>query len=107
MKRVASVIQLRSSSIEEYERLHAAAWPEVLAQIRNSNISNYSIYRYGTLLFSYFEYLGQNLEGDMQKMAQDENTQKWWKLTDPLQSKVAEASPEEWWHQIKEVFHTD
>ena len=40
---------------EEYERLHADVWPEVLSQIKKSNIRNYSIYRYGETLFSYFD----------------------------------------------------
>ena len=58
MKRVASVIGLKAESREEYERYHAAVWPTVLARLTASNIHNYSIYRHGDLLFSYFEYTG-------------------------------------------------
>ena len=34
-------------------------------QIARSNIRNYSIYRYGDLLFSYFEYVGEDLDADL------------------------------------------
>ena len=54
MQRYASVIGMPYENREEYERLHAAVWPEVLAKIAEVNIQNYSIYRYGELLFSYF-----------------------------------------------------
>ena len=54
MQRYASVIGMPYENREEYERLHADVWPEVLAKIAEVNIQNYSIYRYGELLFSYF-----------------------------------------------------
>ena len=75
MKRFASVIGIKPEHRAEYERLHADVWPDVLAQIATSNIRNYSIYRYGDLLFSYFEYVGDDFDGDMAKMAEDPTTQ--------------------------------
>ena len=60
MKRYASVIGLKPEHRAEYERLHADVWPDVLKQIYVSNIRNYSIYRYGEILFSYFEYIGDD-----------------------------------------------
>lgn len=107
MERYASVIGISAESREEYERLHAAVWPDVLIQIRQSNIRNYSIYRYGELLFSYFEYVGEDFEADMARMAEDSATQKWWDLCNPLQSPVSDRAPGEWWMAIPEIFHTD
>ena len=66
MRRFGQLIRVRPEAIDEYERLHAAPWPGVLEQIRRSNIRNYSIYREGTLLFAYFEYVGDDLAADMQ-----------------------------------------
>src|SRR5258708_23838001 len=43
MRRIGQVIKLKSEAIEEYERLHAAVWPEVLATIAACHISNYTI----------------------------------------------------------------
>ncbi len=53
MARVGQIIGLKPDQIEAYERLHAAAWPEVLATISACNIRNYSIFRHGELLFAY------------------------------------------------------
>ncbi len=107
MRRIASVIGLPADGAAEYERLHADVWPAVLAQIENSHIRNYSIYRYGDLLFSYFEYAGEDYAGDMASMAADPATQRWWQLCTPLQRRVSEAADNEWWHELPEVFHTD
>jgi 2-keto-3-deoxy-L-fuconate dehydrogenase len=71
MRRIGQVIGLKPDQVEAYERLHAAAWPEVLATIHDCNIRNYSIFRHGELLFAYFEYVGDNYETDMAKMAAD------------------------------------
>lgn len=107
MQRYASVIGVKPDAREEYERIHAAVWPEVLAKIHETNIRNYSIYRYGHLLFSYFEYVGDDFEADMQKMADDPMTQKWWDVCKPMQSPVDDRGEGEWWASIPEVFHVD
>jgi L-rhamnose mutarotase len=107
MKRFASVIGMKPENRAEYERLHADVWPEVLKQIRDSNIRNYSIYRYGELLFSYMEYVGTDFEADMAAMAADPVTQKWWEVCMPLQSPVPDRAEGEWWADIPEIFHTD
>jgi len=107
MTRYASVIGIKPENRAEYERLHADVWPEILAKIYECNIRNYSIYRYGELLFSYFEYIGKDFDDDMAKMADDPMTQKWWGVCKPLQSPVADRADGEWWAAIPEVFHVD
>jgi L-rhamnose mutarotase len=44
MKRMGLSNQLRPEKAEEYKRLHAAAWPGVLATISACNIRNFSIF---------------------------------------------------------------
>jgi L-rhamnose mutarotase len=107
VRRIGSVIGLDAAGAQEYERLHADVWPDVLRQIARSNIRNYSIYRYGDLLFSYYEYVGTDLAADLAAMAADAVTQRWWALCSPLQRPVAERRPDEWWHVLPEVFHVD
>jgi hypothetical protein len=70
MTRHGFVIGLRPEAEDEYRELHAATWPAVKAQIKRSNITNYSIFLHGGLLFGYFEYVGDDLEADMAAMAQ-------------------------------------
>jgi L-rhamnose mutarotase len=107
VRRIAQVIGLPAENVEEYERLHAETWPAVLEQIRRSNIRNYSIYRYGELLFAYYEYVGDDFEADMAAIAADPETRRWWTFTDPLQRPVPERVDSEWWHDLPEVFHAD
>src|SRR5438477_3914464 len=83
VQRYGSVIGLRAEKIEEYKKLHAAVWPDVLRVIKECHIQNYSIYLRklddgNYYLFSYFEYTGDDFKADMAKMAADATTQKWW-----------------------------
>jgi L-rhamnose mutarotase len=107
MKRVASVIGLPPENRAEYERYHAAVWPGVLARLAASHVHNYSIYRHGDLLFSYFEYTGDDYEADMAAIAADPETQRWWAVQMPLQRPLEDRADGEWWKELPEVFHTD
>ncbi|MFV0427786.1 MAG: L-rhamnose mutarotase [Beutenbergiaceae bacterium] len=107
VKRVAQVIGVDHASIEEYERLHAQVWPEVLARLSASNVQNYSIYRHGDVLFSYFEYTGEDYEADMAAIAADPNTQRWWDVCMPLQRPYPDRADGQWWSTMPEVFHLD
>ncbi len=107
MQRIGQIIGIKPEAIEEYERLHAAVWPEVLATIHACNIRNYSIFRHGTTLFAYFEYIGDDFAADMAKMAEDPKTREWWTHTDPLQEPLADRAPGQWWTGMQEVFHTE
>jgi L-rhamnose mutarotase len=106
------VIGLRPEKIAEYQKLHAAAWPDVLRMIQQCHIRNYSIYLRqlddgSHYLFSYFEYTGGNFEADMAKMAADPTTQKWWAVCMPCQKPLEHRAPGEWWAGMDEVFHAD
>jgi len=107
MRRYGMVLKVKAEKFEEYKRLHAAVWPEVLAMIRKCNIRNYSIYHKDGYLFSYFEYHGEDFAADMVKMAADPATQRWWALCNPCQEPLPTRAPGEWWAQMEEVFHTD
>ena len=112
MTRYGMVIGLRTDRIDEYKKLHAAVWPEVLRMIRECHIQNYSIYL-RTLadgqayLFSYFEHTGADFAADMARMAADPTTQRWWACCMPCQEPLADRAPGEWWASMGEVFHLD
>lgn len=107
MRRYGQIIGIKPEYIDEYERLHQAVWPEVAATITACNIRNYSIFRYENTLFAYFEYIGDDFDADMAKMADDPKTQAWWRLCGPMQQPMPSCSAEEWWATMKEVFHLD
>lgn len=109
MQRMGWVIGIAPEHIAEYKRLHAAVWPTVLARIHRSNIRNYSIFlrEPENLLFGYWEYVGDHFEADMQAIAADPETQKWWTLCGPCQVPLSSRSPGEHWAALESVFHTD
>lgn len=112
MERHGDIIEVREDKINEYKALHAAVWPDVLQQIKKSNIQNYSIFlrrlpdgKY--YLFSYFEYTGNDFAGDMAAMAADTRTQEWWAVCKPCQKPLPDRADGEWWAAMEEVFHCD
>ncbi|WP_108397622.1 L-rhamnose mutarotase [Devosia submarina] len=109
MQRYGSVIGLDPAQMEEYKRIHAAVWPDVLKQIRASNVRNYSIFlrEPEKLLFSYYEYVGTDHDADMARMAQDPRTQEWWAICKPMQRPLDSRAEGEWWASAEEVFHVD
>jgi len=101
------VIRVYPDKIEEYKKLHASVWPDVLMKITQCNIRNYSIYLKDNQLFSYFEYIGDDFKADMDKMAADPVTQRWWDVCKPCQEPLETISEGEWWADMEEVFHHD
>ena len=108
LKRFGSVIGLNPEKEQYYRELHADAWSTVVDRIRKSNIQNYSIYvteiRSQKYLFNYFDYVGTDLEADMKAMADDPETQRWWKETDPCQIQLSGRQPGANWSDMEMVF---
>jgi L-rhamnose mutarotase len=112
MQRYGSVIGIKPDKLEEYRHLHAAVWPNVLNMIRQCHIQNYSIYLRKMpdgqfYLFSYFEYAGNDFPGDMERMAADPETQRWWAACKPCHQPLSDRIAGEWWASAEEVFHCD
>lgn len=109
-QRFGMVIGLKPEMAERYRELHANPWESVLAQIDRSNIRDYSIFLAeltpGRLyLFSFFRYVGKNFKEDMALMAQDAETQRWWRETEPCQIPLPGRAAGEQWARMEEVFH--
>jgi len=51
MPRYAFRLRLRPDAIEQYELEHARVWPEMLAELKEVGISEYSIFRRDQDLF--------------------------------------------------------
>jgi len=54
-QRRAFRFKIKPGTGEEYDRRHAAVWPDMIAAIKEAGYRNYSIYRDGETLFGYFE----------------------------------------------------
>ena len=107
MIRHGQVIRLKPGVLEEYSKYHSEVWPGILNKITECNIRNYSIFHKDGFLFAYFEYVGTDFDGDMQKMADDPLTQQWWDIMMPMQDPLETRAEGEWWAEMDEVFHLD
>ena len=106
MQRMGMIIGIQPEHIEEYKQLHADCWPAIREGLRQCQIHNYSIWLHEgeNLLFGYWEYHGDDFEADMQRMAADPVTQRWWDLCSPCQRPVATRKSGEHWSQMEQVF---
>ena len=112
MRRYATTIELKAAQVDEYRRLHAAVWPGVLKQLQQANVRNYSIFHYHLpdgrhCLFGYYEYHGLHHVSDMNLIAADAETKRWWALCSPMQRPLDNRGDGEWWAAMDEVFHCD
>lgn len=107
MTRYGMTIRIKPGCQEAYRKYHAAVWPEVLEMIRACHIQNYSIFWKDGMLFSYFEYHGEDFGKDMARMAEHPRTQDWWAIMEPLQDPLSTRMTGEWWAEMDEVFHLD
>ena len=105
MVRFSQLDKLKKDKIEEYCRLHADPWPDVLKTITECNLKNYSIFLHGDLVFAYFEYTGEDYDADIAKMAADPITQQWWKHTHPCFEEFAIDPESKFYHDMKPIFY--
>ena len=65
----------------------------------------HSIFLHGDKVFAYYEYVGEDFDADMEKMAQDPVTQEWWTHTKPCFVKYAIDPASEFYHGMKQIFY--
>jgi L-rhamnose mutarotase len=111
VRRFHGVVGLRPEKADYYFKIHAAVWPGVLKMIEQANIRNFSIavkeIDGKPYLFSYFEYVGDDFDADMKRIAADPETQRWWKETEPCQLPLPDAAAKgAIWSDAREVFYT-
>ena len=100
VQRMATVFALNPERERLYRELHANTWPAVINRLRKSNMRNYSLFitelagqKY---VMGYFEYTGDDFEADQRAIADDPETQRWWKALAPcsmVEVKCGEAEP--------------
>jgi L-rhamnose mutarotase len=112
--RLAQIVRVKRSSLAAYKACHAAVWPAVLKQIKDCNISDYSIFldESSMTLYATMKYTGTDFEADMAKMRANPEVQKWWEMTDGMQETLVEGSkgstdPIGWWKPLEEVFRVE
>ncbi len=108
VQRFGSVIGLKPEMEAVYRELHANAWDTVITCLATYHIQNYSIFiteiEGKKYLFSYLEYTGNDYEQDMQAVAADPETQRWWRETDPCQNPLPGREAGANWSALERVF---
>ena len=88
-KRVGMVVGLRPEMLDEYKRVHANDHPGVRDLLIKYHLHNFSIFLHQIegkwYEFGYYEYTGDDFEGDMAKMDAEPRTIEWLKQCDPMQ----------------------
>ena len=107
VQRFGAIVKIKPEGWERYKAYHANPLPGVNEMIKECHLSNYSIYRRGDYMFSYYEYNGENYDADMAKMAADPVTQEWWSLVIPLMQKIEDHTGDGVWAEMEEVYHLD
>lgn len=95
----------------------------MLERLRQSHITDFSIHflpqppylapapDIAGLLIATFKYEGEDFDADMAAIAANPETQRWWSLTDPMQSSLIEGAKGSgegtWWYECEEVFHME
>lgn len=105
---------MKRESIPAYKECHAAVWPAVLEQIKDCNISDYSIFldEDALILYATMKYNGTDFEADMEKMRANPEVRKWWDMTDGMQESLVAGSTgstdsKGWWKELEEVFRVE
>ncbi|WVQ94499.1 hypothetical protein IAU59_001578 [Kwoniella sp. CBS 9459] len=113
-KRICQIVKVRPEHLEEYKKVHANVWPEVLGALRKAHVVDYSIHFFEphSLLIAHMRYIGNDFKKDMDGIAENEATKRWWALTDGMQESFvpgatgSESGPG-WWLNAEEVFRME
>jgi len=103
MQRVAFILRLRPGTGEDYDKAHAAVWPEMLALLKSVGISEYSIFRRDELLFLYLHV--DDFEKAWSEIEKDPVNTRWQEAMAPYFAPLGELRPGERFPMMREVFY--
>ncbi|WP_199141581.1 L-rhamnose mutarotase [Pedobacter sp. ASV12] len=107
MKRYALALDLINDKelIQAYERYHQAVWPEIIASIKDSGITNMDIYRIENRLFMIMEVNDSfSFEAKGKADAENAKVQEWETLMWKYQQALPFAKPGEKWLLMDKIF---
>jgi len=102
MGKIAFKMKLRTGYKEEYKRRHNAIWPELKTLLKESGVSDYSIYLDDetNTLFAVQSNSGKNSSQDL---AGNEIVKRWWKFMADIMETNEDLSPVT--RPLEEVFY--
>lgn len=109
VKRVGMVIKIKPEYIEEYKAIHSDSSAGVRDLLVEANMRNFSIFLHqlddgNWYEFGYYEYTGDDFEGDMAKLEANPRNIEWLKVCEPMQIPLEGY---ESWAEMDEVYFND
>ena len=105
IKRVGMVVGIKPDKIAEYKRLHADGRPGVRDLLNEYHMHNFSIFLTEIdgkwYEFGYYEYTGDDFDGDMAKLAKEPRNIEWLEVCDPMQIPL---EGETGWRELERVY---
>lgn len=104
MERIAFKMHLNPGQKEEYKKRHNEIWPELKKLLKESGVSEYSIFldEDTNTLFAFQKVSG---DGGSQDLGQTEIVKKWWKFMADIMQTNPDNSPVSL--PLKEVFYLE
>lgn len=107
MKRHSLTLDLKNDPelIRQYEEFHKAVWPEIISSIKDAEIENIQIYRYGTRLVMIME-VNDDFSFEKKQQADKNNAkvQEWEELMWNYQQPLEESTEGEKWKLMDKIF---
>ena len=109
VKRVGMVVGIKPEMIDEYKRIHAADHPGVRDLLTNYHMHNFNIFLQqmpdgNWYEFGYYEYTGDDFEGDMAQLDKEPRNIEWLKKCDPMQIPLPGADG---WTEMELVYFNE
>jgi L-rhamnose mutarotase len=103
MQRIAFISRLRPGAEEAYDKAHEAVWPEMLALLKRSGVSQFFIFRRDQLLFLTMEV--EDLEATWKLVEADPVNTRWQASMAPLLGTPEPLRPGERFPMMAQVFY--
>jgi L-rhamnose mutarotase len=105
MARYAFQLRIKPDAIDEYEREHKRVWPELLAELKDVGISDYSIFRRGQELVLCLRV--DDFDRAWDELDRDPVNLRWQEFMGRLFEPVPDQKPGERFAMMKEVFYLE
>ena len=102
MQRIAFLLRLREGAEAAYDAAHAHVWPEMLALLKQSGISEYSIFRRDQLLILTMHV--ENFEETWARIEADPVNTRWQRAMAPYFAPLDPPRPGERFPMMREIF---
>lgn len=103
MPRYAFQLRIRPGCEAEYDRRHIAVWPELLKDLADAGVQEYSIFRRGQQLFLYMHV--DSFDAFLQRMSASDANTRWQAMMADIFEPVPDLAPGEQFAMMPEVFY--